>query len=140
MKKFIACDVFLVCAPLFFLLLSLPLLQALHCVHDENNLSTLLVRCVFLPFVLLADPLRGVVPLLRGDDLRQFSFAHFLLLRVVVVVLLLLAARAFTLVVALFELVSLSLRRWCRIFTEGEILYDERVKKQRKETDREQNV
>jgi hypothetical protein len=52
-------------------------------------------------------PLRGVVPLLRGDDLRQFSFAHFLLL--VVVVLLLLAARAFTLVVALFELVSLSL-------------------------------
>jgi hypothetical protein len=44
---------------------------------------------------------------LRGDDLRQFSFAHFLLL--VVVVLLLLAARAFTLVVALFELVSLSL-------------------------------
>ena len=107
MKKFIACDVFLVCAPLFFLLLSLPLLQALHCVHDENNLSTLLVRCVFLPFVLLADPLRGVVPLLRGDDLRQFSFAHFLLL--VVVVVLLLAARAFTLVVALFELVSLSL-------------------------------
>jgi hypothetical protein len=45
------------------------------------------------------------VPLLRGDDLRQFSFAHFLLL----LVLLLLAARAFTLVVALFELVSLSL-------------------------------
>ena len=46
------------------------------------------------------------LPLLRGDDLRQFSFAHFLLL---VVVVLLLAARAFTLVVALFELVSLSL-------------------------------
>jgi hypothetical protein len=66
-----------------------------------------LVVALFELVSLSLYPLRGVVPLLRGDDLRQFSFAHFLLL--VVVVLLLLAARAFTLVVALFELVSLSL-------------------------------